>query len=318
MHSGVAPLTSVIIPTYNAGRFITLTVDSVLQQTLPDLELIVIDDGSADDTLEKVRAYRDGRIHIIEQPHQGGPVALNAGLNIARGEYVAFLDHDDIWLPNKLERHAKFLQQHSEVDLTFSWIRWIDGEGKDTGLRSRRWTGPISFRQLLVDFVIGTTSSVVFRRSAIDRAGWFDPRLPRCWDSDLCFRVSLLRPGNAHAIPEELTLYRRHTGQQSRDWQAMKQERGQLLEKLRLLAPELVSLVMARSVSNMHRYWAFLAYEQCRFPEACHLLWQGFLCTPSGFVMEVRNWKLGAACLAGWVLPNRLHRSLERLAGFRR
>jgi hypothetical protein len=128
-----------------------------------------------------------------------------------------------------------------------------------------------------------------------------------------------LRPGNTHAIPEELALYRRHSGQMSKDWQAMRREHAGMLEKLRLLDPELASAAAASAVGNMSRYWAFLAYERCQFPEACRLLLRdGFRCAPRGFPTEIRNRKLGAACLAGLLLPNRVDRGLERPAGYRR
>jgi glycosyltransferase involved in cell wall biosynthesis len=104
----VLPLVSVIMPAYNTARYIREAIDSVLDQDYPSKELIVIDDGSTDGTLEVLRSYGD-RITLIEQRNQGSAVARNAGLAAARGECIAFLDSDDIWLPGKLRLQVDHL-----------------------------------------------------------------------------------------------------------------------------------------------------------------------------------------------------------------
>ena len=93
------PLVTVVIPTYNGGRFISATIESVRRQTLDDFEIVVVDDGSTDDTLARVRSFRDGRLRVIEQPHRGAPAALNVAVDAARGEFIGLLDHDDLWRP---------------------------------------------------------------------------------------------------------------------------------------------------------------------------------------------------------------------------
>jgi glycosyltransferase involved in cell wall biosynthesis len=307
-----------MMTTGNAERFVNAAVDSVLQQTFENLELIVVDDGSTDCTAERLRQYADERLQVILQPNQGYPAALNAALRAAQGVYPGFLDGDDVWLATKLARHIEFMERHPEADLTFSWSRLIAENGEEIGVHSRHWRGTISFRELLADFVIGNSSSLVLRRSALDRAGWLDPELPRFCDMDLCLRVALLRPGNVHAIPEELTLYRRRSGQMSRDREGMRLEWSGLLGKFRRLAPEETAAVVRQASSNMTRYFAYLAYENDQFREAGRLLWEGFRSFPTGFLADSRNWKLSAASLAGLVLPRTVHRRLERLAGVSR
>lgn len=309
------PLASVVMTTYNAERFVHRAVDSVLRQTLSDLELVVVDDGSTDHTPERLRQYTDERLRVILQPNRGYPAALNAAVGMARGVYIGFLDGDDVWLATKLARHLEFMEQHSEVDLTFSWSRLITENDRETGLHSRHWRGPISFRELLADFVIGNSSSLMLRRSALDCAGWLDPELDRFCDVDLCLRVAMLRPGNVHAIPEELTLYRRHGGQMSQDREGMRSEWSRLLGKYRRLAPEAIAEVERQANTNMTRYFAYLAYESGEFGEAAGLLWKGFRNFPAGFLGDSRNWKLSLASLAGRALPRSVHRGLERLAG---
>lgn len=317
MPAASKPAASVIVAACNAAPFIQATLHSVLDQTFSDFELIVVDDGSTDGTAEQLRQYRDARLRIISQANRGAPAAMNAGLRAARGDYIAFLDHDDLWLPTKLARHIEFLEAHPEVDLTFSWSGLIDETGRRLGLHWRRWRGAISFRELLIDFVIGSTSAVVMRRAALEGAGWFDPGISRYYDMDLFLRVALLRPNNIRAIPEELVLYRRHSRQMSRDWQAMKLDWDQMLQKFRRLAPKQTAAVERRAGSNMHRYFAYLAYENREFRRGCDLLRDAFRHSPAAFLTELRNWKVGAACLAGLLLPAGIHRGLERLAGIR-
>lgn len=309
------PAASILMATHNSGPFLTATLESALNQTFPDFELIVVDDGSSDETPQRLLRYTDPRMRLLRQSNQGQPAALNAALKIARGAFVGFLDHDDLWLPTKLERHLAWFDRHPEVDLTFSWSRLIDEEGRDLGLHPRYWRGAASFGELLEDFVIGNTSSVVMRREALERVGGFDAALERCFDLDAFARVALLRPGNVHAIEEVLTLYRRHCGQMSRDWRAMQRSWEATLAKLRKAAPRETAAVERRATANTCRYLAYLAYEARRFREAAVLLARGLRSCPAGFVGDARNWKLAAACLAGGLLPAGALAALERRLG---
>jgi glycosyltransferase involved in cell wall biosynthesis len=310
-----SPLVSVITPAYNAGRFINATIESALRQTFHDFEVVVVDDGSTDDTLTRVRNFRDRRLRIIEQPHRGAPAALNTAISAARGRYIGFLDHDDIWVPTKLERHVEFLDRNPEVAVTFSWSGLIDEHDRRIDLHPAHWRGPISFRQLLEDNVVGSSSSVVTRRSAILGVGAFDLEFPRCHDSDLLLRIALAQPKGICAIPEELTLYRRHSNQMSRDWRQMDREWNALLEKCRKSAPEDTRAAERRARSNINRYFAYLAYESAEFAEAFRFVRQSLRSDPRAFITDPRNWKVVAACLSGVCLPGTIHRRLEEFAG---
>lgn len=312
------PLVSVITPAYNAARFIPATIDSALRQTLAELEMVVIDDGSTDNTLEVVRAVADPRLRVFEQAHGGAPSALNAALAVSRGRYIAFLDHDDLWLPRKLERHVELFEAHPEAQATFCWSGLIDEHDRPLGLHPARWHGPIGFGQLLEDYVVGTTSAVVARRTAIAELGGFDERFARCTDEDLMLRLAIRHPGSIRPVTEELALYRRHAGQMSRDWRAMEAEWHALLEKVRLLAPEETAAVERRARSNMYRYFACLAYEERHYAVAAGWVNSSLRADPAKFLTDGRNWRVAAACLAGVLLPKGAHRRLERLAGISR
>jgi glycosyltransferase involved in cell wall biosynthesis len=313
-----APKASVIVSTYNQAPFVRAAVDSVLAQTLSDLELIVLDDGSTDGTLERLRDYADPRLRTVAQENQGAPKAANAGLRLASGAFVAVLDGDDVWLPTKLERHLDYMERHPHVDLTFSWCGVIDAAGRRTRLRFKRWSGPISFRELLTDYVIGTNSSAVLRRAAVERVGGYDPALCRCYDMDLALRIALGGPEAAWAIEEELTLYRRHPVQMSRDWRPVAEDWERMIRKLGALAPQEVADAEDAARDNMQRYFAFLAYESREYGECAALLNGALRKAPGRFARDQRNWQLAAACASGLGLPPRVHAWLERAAGLAR
>lgn len=308
------PAVSVVMPTYNVAGYVAAAVESVLRQTLQDFELIVVDDGSTDGTPEIVRGFRDSRIRLIVGSHRGLPFPLCEGVGVAQAPYLSFLDGDDFWSPQKLERHVRFLEEHPEVDLTFSWSRFVDDQGRDTGLTSRPWSGAISFSELLADNVMANGSAFMCRRKAFLDAGGFDPGMPCCQDVDVCLRVALLRPGNLRAIPEFLTYYRARAGQLSGDLSLMEATFERMIEKLRALEPGEVARVQQLARSNMRRFFAFRSYQAARYAEALRRMGRSFASTPVEFLTDRRNWQMTAAAAAGLLLPNRWHNYLLRAA----
>ena len=304
-----SPIFSVVVPVFNAGEFLRTTLDSVFTQTCRDFELIVVDDGSTDHCLDFLEHTSDSRLRVLHQANQGPASATNAALAVARGAYVALLDHDDLWLPTKLQRHLEYFIRYPDVDLTFTWSKQIDGAGRDLGIPSHPWRGRIDFPELFTDFVIGNSSAIAIRRDALERCGRLDPDLRRYYDMDLVLRVALLRSGNCMAVPEHLTCYRRYPGQMSSDWSTMRGEWTRLLEKVRGYAPGQWSLA-ALADSNMHRYFAWLTIEQHKFTTALPLLLHSFRRSPARFVADKRNWMVGAACLGGMMLPLRYYQFL--------
>jgi glycosyltransferase involved in cell wall biosynthesis len=312
------PLVSVLVATYNSAKFLPATIDSVLAQTFSDFELIVVDDGSTDDTASVLEGYRDDRLKLIRQPNLGASAALVMGLRSARGLLIALLDSDDLWQKHSLAAHVNVLHGRPDIDLTFSWFQVVDEAGVEIGLHSRRFEGKTSFRALLADFVIAATSNVIVRRSAIDDCGGIDPAFPRLYDLDLVLRVAHLRAGNIEVIPRDLMRYRRRQGQLSRNIDAIQQEWQRLLDKLAQLSPNDVTAVRRLASSNMNRYFARLAYESAQYRKGLGLLRQGFAIAPVHFLVDRRNWLTAGACISGLLLPQQIHYSLERLAGLRR
>jgi len=311
------PLVSVIVCVYNGEEFLGAALDSVFAQTHRDFELIVVDDGSTDGSAAVVGKYVDPRLRLLGQENRGTARALEVGLQTARGEYVAFLDQDDLWEKDKLAVHMEWMRRRPVIDLTFSWFRYVDRLGRGIGLHSKRHRGTIDFRALLTDFVIGATSNVVARRAAIEKAGGIDPAFPRMYDLDLFLRIALLARNNIEAVPAELMLYRRHSMQITRDFTTLEREWERVVEKMARLAPE-AAAVEDHARSNASRFFARLAYEHGDYGQAMRYVGRGFRWSPARFLADPRNWLTGAACFAGLVLTPRLHRGLERVAGLRR
>ncbi len=217
------PRVSVIIPSYNHARFIGEAIDSVLNQTEPDLELIVVDDGSTDQTLSVLEGFSDPRMRVIVQEHQGAHVAINRGLEEAQGRYLAILNSDDVYHPQRLEKLLSRLDGDSSLGLIGSYIEVIDNRGRPLGVKRaysslEPWALPRpekSFRAtddargvLLTENFYATTSNFVFRRELYERVGGFRPlRYTHDWD----FLLRSALETRLGMFPEPLLRYRIHS-----------------------------------------------------------------------------------------------------------
>lgn len=205
-------LISVIIPTYNRSHVLLRAVQSVLSQTHSRLELIIVDDGSEDVTLQAVSALQDPRIHLVYQEHQGVAAARNTGILQAKGEYIALLDSDDVWEPGKLEVQVSFTRQGG-WDITQTEEIWIRHQQRvSPGLRHIKPSGWIFVPSLNMCLV--SPSCVLMSRRCLDEIGLFDSRLFACEDYDLWLRCSLRYP--VGLVPRHLvTRYAGHADQLS-------------------------------------------------------------------------------------------------------
>ncbi len=180
------PKVSVIIPTYNRANYICETIDSVLSQTFKDFEIIIVDDGSTDHTRDVLEKYRD-RINYHYQVNEGAGAARNKAISLSRGEYLGFIDDDDLWLPNKLEVQVKELDENPDVAFVCSGAYQIDGSGQTITYWSAKCTE--TFENLYEgDFVLNLT--VLLRRKCFDEIGGGDASLIISYDYDLWLRVA--------------------------------------------------------------------------------------------------------------------------------
>jgi glycosyltransferase involved in cell wall biosynthesis len=220
---------SVIIPTFNCAATVTDAVRSALAQTRRAEEIIVVDDGSTDDTRERLKPYAD-RVRYIAQENGGVAAARNRGLAAARGDLLAFLDADDVWHPQKLELQLRAMAERRDILLlgtaTFPWPAHQIPPAEPRGPSA---VAPIAARDLLVRNYF-TTSSVVLRREAAERAGLFDTALSGPEDYDYWLRVSRVGPVANLSLP--LTGYRDAAGSLSRRADAMEAGLHRVLRKL--------------------------------------------------------------------------------------
>ena len=185
------PKVSVIIPTYNRLPMLKEAVDSVLHQDFEDFELIVVDDGSTDGTGSEIEQY-GGRVKLLQHPHNKGvSAARNTGILNSNGQYIAFLDDDDEWLPEKLRLQVSLLENStSEIGLVYSGYLTINGATRTTlsaKLPERR--GPV-YKDILHHNFIGAPSTVIVRSECIERAGFFDENIAYGLDHDLWIRIA--------------------------------------------------------------------------------------------------------------------------------
>jgi len=186
------PLVSVIIPTYNTGVYIKEAVDSALSQTHPNIEIIVVDDGSTDNTKAVLQPYINSeKVKYIYQRNKGLPGARNTAIKEAKGKYVALLDADDLFLPDKLGRQVQHLEENKDLDLSYCDIYHFKDSEPDKLLRLNYtyYSGEAVFEKLLEKNFIAPLS-VVVRRSVFDRLGYFDESLRRSEDYEFYLRLA--------------------------------------------------------------------------------------------------------------------------------
>lgn len=193
------------MPVYNRERTLRTAIDSVLDQTFADFELLLVDDGSSDSSCEIVRSYRDRRIRlVVHEKNRGIPATRNHGLELARGEFLALLDSDDVAAPSRLHHQVRFLDRHPDVAAVGSWLRKIDAIGRFRGFIFRP-TRPDEIRAQIL-FVSCLKNPAVMARTEVLRRFGYREEFRYCQDIDLWARVSC-----RHALanlPRFLTYYR--------------------------------------------------------------------------------------------------------------
>lgn len=225
------PKVSVIIPAYNHGRFLSETVSSVLAQTYQDFELVVVDDGSTDNTRQVVNIFRDPKIKYLYQENRGLSAARNTGIHASAGEYIALLDSDDIWLPRKLELQVGLLDSHPAAALVYSDAylfddqtgtitgRFLDGKGV--------FSGKVLRHLLSIQFI--KPSTAVIRRSVFETVGYFDESIREVQDRDMWLRIA--RQFDLEGIDMPLVKVRSHATNVSKNWEKVWQGRAIVMNK---------------------------------------------------------------------------------------
>ncbi len=200
------PLISVIIPAYNAERTLQETVDSVQNQTFSEIEIIIINDGSTDQTWNLIQSLDDLRIRAFSYENGGVAVARNRGISHATGEFVAFIDADDLWTPDKLELQLDALKQHPEAGVAYSWnYFYYESTGNRVSGHGANFEGDV-YAPLLQNNFLENGSNPLIRRQAIEQTGEFDSTFPHCADWD--FYLRLAAQWHFVRVPKHQVIYR--------------------------------------------------------------------------------------------------------------
>ena len=262
------PKVSVIIPTYNAIAYISETVASVLSQTFTDFELLIIDDGSSDGTLEWASQIVDPRVKFISQTHQGKPFANNRGIADAQGNYVAFLDHDDIWEPTKLEKQVRCLEDNPAIGLVDTCLFIADEQGNIKNEVITLYAEGEVWKKMLEFNLIACGSTPMVRRCCFETVGVFDEKLFPSEDWDMWIRIASRYP--FAVVKEPLARWRQHSNNTSNNWQRMLQASLIVIEKTFQSTPSKLLYLKSRSIGRVYLYAAWKAlvskdYEQATY-----------------------------------------------------
>jgi glycosyltransferase involved in cell wall biosynthesis len=240
----VTPRVSVLVGSWNNAATLPRAIDSLLAQTLPELEVIVVDDGSTDETAALAAGYRDARVRCLRLPHQGIARSLNAGIRAARAELVAVNDADDWSLPERLTRQVAALDSDPSMAVVGCLMREVDGDGHE--LRRRLPAARGDVREALPRFNPIPNTSAAFRRSAVLGVGGYDPRWRYAMDYDLWLRLA-----DRHAIvnlPDVLAVRELGTGNVNST-----RERQQIAESIAIRVAALRRRRTLRGVSGLAR-----------------------------------------------------------------
>lgn len=272
------PKVSVVIPAYNAMGYLPETLESVLRQTFTDLEVLIINDGSSDNIVEWASSVKDSRVRLVSQTNQGVSVARNTGIAQAQGEYIAFLDADDLWEPTKLEKQVSRLDDNPVVGLVYTWTALIDSAGKLTGTVFCYEAQGHVWETILVHDIVCNGSSAMVRRSCFETAGVFDPTLSSAADFDMWTRIAAHYP--FAVIKELLVHYRKAANTMSKNRQKMIQDFRLTLEKRYQSVPLEFLYLRNRAYGHMYRWQAWLSIYEGDYKSATEFQRQAFLHNP--------------------------------------
>jgi glycosyltransferase involved in cell wall biosynthesis len=277
-----SPLVSVIVPAYNAERFIRQTLDSVLSQTYGNIEVLVVDDGSKDKTLPILEsiAAKDDRVLLLQQSNQGVAAARNLAIEKSTGEYISPIDADDLWHPQKIEKQVAFmLRSGPSLGLVYTWWVSIDEEGLPI-YTSPKWRmeGQV-YKTLLALNFIGNASVPLIRRECIERAGvynaqWREHGGQGCEDWDFSLRIA--EHYQFGVIPEHLVGYRSAKGSMALNFTTMKMSHELMLQNVQKSHPEIPQKFFSWSRSNFYIYLAGVSFKNRQYRAAFDWLFKAF------------------------------------------
>ena len=245
------PQISVIMPAYNAEKTIRQSIESVLNQTFHDFELMVVNDGSTDSTLEIASSIRDERIKVLSYANGGPSAARNRGIAHARGEFIAFMDADDLWKANKLEAQLNALQANPKAGLAYCWTDWIDPLGQPLNKGVYDSVEGDVFARLLLNNFIANGSNPMVRKSAFDKVGLFAEELD--WGEDWEMWLRLAEHYHFVAVRQPLVLHRRSNASHSANLVELEATSLQLIDRVYQRAPDSLQCLKTETLARLYK-----------------------------------------------------------------
>lgn len=319
---------SVIIPAYCVEKYIAATIQSVLNQTYQDFEILIIDDGSTDRTVEICRQFQDSRIQVISQLNRGPAGARNQGIRQSKGEYLAFLDGDDLWAPEKLEKQVAHLENSPSLGISICRSAFIDEQGELLGIYQIPKLSGITPYHVLCRNPIGNGSVPVIRRAVFDEIRfpddafgkvedcYFDERFRRGEDIECWLRISLTTSWEIAGIAEALTLYRVNSSGLSANMLKQLEDLEKVIAKVRSYASDSPIEEWAKPAKAYYlRYIARRAITKQDGQMAVKMFNQSLATSWLILKEEPRRTLItGAAAYLIWILPKSAYKQLENLA----
>ncbi|MBD2022190.1 glycosyltransferase [Leptolyngbya sp. FACHB-36] len=253
------PLISVIIPVFNGAKTIRDTIASVLAQSFSEFELLIINDGSTDDTLAVVSSFDDPRIQVFSYPNAGSNPSRNRGIDHARGEYISFIDADDLWTPDKLAAQRQALQAQPQAAVAYSWTDCIDEQGQYLRQGAHATIAGNVLANFLLTDCIGSGSNVLVRKSALVEVGKFDESLANAQDWDMWLRLAARYP--FACVPKVQVLYRVSAGSLSSNVQRMATASFRVIERSFAQAPATLQHLKPHSLGNRYKFLTFRSLQ---------------------------------------------------------
>lgn len=308
------PTVSVVMPVYNVERYVAQSIRSVLNQSFGDFELIIVDDGGSDRSVAICRELADCRTRIVSQPNRGLAGARNTGIGLARGEFVALLDSDDLMTPEKLERHVTHLRARPAAGISYAGADLIGCDGQALGIRQRPKLGRVDARDVFCGRVILNGSIPVFRRAVLEEAAfaapdgsgqwYFDERFRRSEDVEFWIRLALQSRWGFAGIRGSYTHYRINRGGLSADVIRQLESWEQVYAKLQSYAPAFAARHGAEARARELRYLARRSFHMRDSGLALQLAAEAVRTWPALAVTEpLKTLTTVAACAALRLMP---------------
>ncbi|MBW2991803.1 glycosyltransferase [Candidatus Woesearchaeota archaeon] len=276
-------LVSVIIPAYNSARFICEAIDSVLAQSYKNFEIVVVDDGSTDDTKKVLKKYKN-KIRYIYQENKKQAAARNKGIENSKGELIAFLDADDTWMKDKLKLQVPLFEE--DVGLVYGGICLFDGKKVKPGIHTNEFVKGRVFKELLMANFI-CASSVIIRKECIDKVGMFKEGISYFGVEDYHMWLKVCHTYKADYIKEPILMYRVHSGSTSEDYCSIIRREATVRKDIANLF-NLPKKLRNNSLFNSYFRLAYYSIENKKYKDALKALIQSLNLKPFNY----KNYKL--------------------------